>query len=140
MAQENLIRAAGIPFTIVRATQFFEFVGAIAQSGIVGNTSRLPHALMQPIAAADVSAAMADVAVAPPLNGIVEIAGPDPIAMDDLARQYLAATGGTQEVTTDPTATYFGTPVNDQSLTPGPNPRLGPTHFKDWLSTSAPAK
>jgi len=140
MAQENLIRAAGIPFTIVRATQFFEFVGAIAQSGIVGDTSRLPHTLMQPIAAADVSAAMADAALSPPINGMIEIAGPDPIAMDDLAREYFAATGGTQEVTTDPTATYFGTPVNDQSLTPGPNPRLGPTRFQDWLKNSAPAK
>ena len=92
MAQENLIKASKIPYTIVRATQFFEFVGGIAQSATDGQTVRLPPALMQPIASDDVAAALADVAVAEPLNGTVELAGPEPIRMDELVRQFLSAT------------------------------------------------
>jgi uncharacterized protein YbjT (DUF2867 family) len=136
MAQEELIKASNIPYTIVRATQFFEFVGAIAQSATNGQTVRLPSALMQPIVSDDVAAALADVALAKPLNGTVELAGPDPIRMDDLVRQFFNARRDTRNVVTDPTAGYFGTPVNDRSLTPGKNPRLGPTHFADWLSHS----
>ncbi len=133
MAQENLIKASKVPFTIVRATQFFEFVGAIAQSGADGQTVRLPPAMMQPIVSDDVAAALADVAVAKPLNGTVEIAGPEPIRMDELVRRFLGASRDARTVTTDAKATYYGTAVNDQSLTPGAHPRLGPTRFDDWL-------
>src|SRR5438094_736691 len=136
MAQENLIKASPVPYTIVRATQFFEFVGGIAQSATEGQTVRLPAALMQPIASDDVAAVMADVATAEPLNGMVELAGPEPIRQDELVRQFLTATGDSRTVTTDAKALYFGTPINDQSLTPGENPRLGPTRFEDWLSRS----
>jgi uncharacterized protein YbjT (DUF2867 family) len=134
MAQEGLIKASKIPYTIIRSTQFFEFVGGIAQLAVVGQTVRLPSALMQPIAADDVAAILADIAVGAPLNGMVEIAGPDPIRMDELVRRYLTATGDAQTVTTDPNARYYGIEVNDQSLTPGDNPRLGPTRFEEWLS------
>ena len=136
MAQENLIKASAIPYTIVRATQFFEFVGAIAQSATDGQTVRLPPALMQPIVSDDVAAALAEIAVAEPLNGTVELAGPEPIPMDELVRRYLSANRDARKVTTDVHAGYFGTAVNDQSLTPGDNPRLGPTRFEDWLSRS----
>src|SRR5712671_5000206 len=127
MAQENLIKASPIPYTIVRATQFFEFVGAIAQSATDGQTVRLPPALMQPIVSDDVAAALADIAVEEPLNGTVELAGPEPIRMDELVRRFLSANRDARKVTTDVHAGYFGTAVNDQSLTPGNNPRLGPT-------------
>ena len=136
MAQENLIKASKIPYTIVRATQFFEFVGAIAQSASDGQTVRLPPALMQPIVSDDVAAALADVAVADPLKRTVDLAGPEKIRMDDLVRQFLAAGGDTREVITDPQARYFGIAVNDQSLTPGDNPLIGSTRFEDWLSSS----
>jgi uncharacterized protein YbjT (DUF2867 family) len=134
MAQENLIKAAPIPYTIVRATQFFEFTGGIAQAATDGETVRVPPAMMQPIAADDVAAAMADAALAAPANGTIEIAGPEPIRQDELVRQYLAATGDKRKVVTDPRAMYYGLTVDDRSLTPGSNPRLGPTRFADWLA------
>jgi uncharacterized protein YbjT (DUF2867 family) len=134
VAQENLIKASGIPFTIVRSTQFFEFVKGLVQSATEGQTVRLPPALMQPIASDDVAAALAGLAVAKPLNGTVEIAGPEPIRMDELARRFLSATRDPRKVTTDVHALYFGTELNDQSLIPGDNARLGPTHFAEWLS------
>ena len=134
MAQENLIKASSIPYTIVRATQFFEFVGGIAQSATEGQTVRLPPALMQPIASDDVAAAMADVALAEPLNSTIDLAGPEPIRQDDLVRQFLSATGDPRTVITDPKALYSGAAINDQSLTPGENPRLGPTRFSEWLA------
>jgi uncharacterized protein YbjT (DUF2867 family) len=137
MAQEKLIKAAPIPYTIVRATQFFEFVGGIAQIATEGQTVRLPPALMQPIAADDVAAAVADVALAKPLGGTFDLAGPEPIRQDDLVRQFLKATGDARTVVTDPKALYYGIAVNDQSLTPGAHPRLGPTRFEDWLSHNA---
>jgi len=140
MAQENLIKASAIPYTIVRATQFFEFVGAIAQSATDGQTVRLPPALMQPIVSDDVAAALAEIAVAEPLNGTVELAGPEPIQMDELVRRYLSANRDARKVTTDVHAGYFGTAVNDQSLIPGDHPRLGPTRFEDWLSRSIPQR
>lgn len=140
LAQEQLIKASPIPYTIVRATQFFEFVGDIAQAATQGQTVRLPAAMMQPIGSDDVAAAVADAAIAEPLNGTVEVAGPEPIRQDDLVRQFLSATGDPRTVVTDPGALYFGIAVTDQSLTPGDNPRLGPTRFADWLSrTLAPA-
>ena len=140
MAQENLIKASAIPFTIVHATQFFEFVKGIAQSAADGSTVRLSSVLMQPIVSDDVAAAVADVALGEPINGMIEVAGPDRIRQDELVRQYLSATGDPRKVITDAHAGYFGIEVNDQSLVPGANPRLAPTHFKDWLSQSAAQK
>jgi uncharacterized protein YbjT (DUF2867 family) len=136
LAQEELIKASPIPYTIVRATQFFEFVGGIAQAATEGQTVRLPPALMRPIASDDVAAVVADVAVAGPLNRTVDLAGPEPIRQDELVRQFLKATGDTRTVITDPKALYFGIAVDDRSLTPGDNPRLGPTRFADWLAKS----
>ena len=133
MAQENLIKASSIPYTIVRATQFFEFVGGIAQSATQGQTVRLPPVLMQPIVSDDVAAAMADAALTEPLNGTVDLAGPEAFRQDDLVRRFLKATGDARTVITDPKALYYGIAVNDQSLMPGDNPRLGPTRFADWL-------
>ena len=137
MAQEKLIKASPIPYTIVRATQFFEFVGGVAQSATEGQTVRLPPVLMQPIAADDVAAVVADVALAKSSNGTFDLAGPEPIRQDDLVRQFLNATGDARKVITDARALYYGINVNDQSLTPGENPRLGTTRFSDWLSRAA---
>ena len=137
LAQENLIKTSSIPYTIVRATQFFEFVGGIAQAATEGQTVRVPAAMMQPIVSEDVAAVMADTALAEPLNGMIEVAGPDPIRQDELVRQFLSATGDPRTVVTDESALYFGIALNDQSLTPGDNPILGPTRFADWLSRSA---
>jgi uncharacterized protein YbjT (DUF2867 family) len=137
VAQENLIKASGIPFTIVRSTQFFGFVKGIIQSATQGQTVRLSPALMQPIAAADVAAALTGWALAKPLNGTVEIAGPEPIRMDEIARRFLSATRDPRNVTTDVHALYFGTELNDQSLVPGDKARLAPTRFEQWLSRSA---
>ena len=138
MAQENLIKASGIPFTIVRSTQFFEFVKGIAQTATEGQTVRLPSALMQPIASDDVAAALADVAIAEPLKYTVEVAGPESIRMDEFVRRFLSANGDPRKVITDVHALYYGIEVNDKSLIPGDNPRLGSTHFEDWLSRSTP--
>ena len=137
MAQENLIKASGIPFTIVHATQFFEFTKGIAQSGTDGSTIRLSPILMQPMSADDVAAAVVDAAVAEPVNGMIEVAGPDQIRQDDLVRQFLSATGDTRKVITGDDARYFGIEVDDQSLLPGKSPRLGTTRFADWLKRSA---
>ena len=138
LAQEKLIKASQIPYTIVRATQFFEFVGSIARLATEGSTVRLPSVLMQPIVSDDVAAALADVALGEPINGMVELAGPEPIRQDELVRQFLSATGDPRKVITDAHALYYGIKVNDQSLVPGPNPRLGSTHFADWLGQSTP--
>jgi uncharacterized protein YbjT (DUF2867 family) len=138
LAQEKLIKASGIPHTIVRATQFFEFVGGIADSATAGNTVRLPPALMQSTFSGDVAAILADVAVGKPTGATIEIAGPQKIRMDDLVRQYLIANRDPRQVTTDPTAGYFGTPVTDECRTPGPNHRRGPTRFGEWLTRAVP--
>jgi uncharacterized protein YbjT (DUF2867 family) len=140
MAQENLIKASQLPYTIVRATQFFEFVSGIAQLATEGATVRLPSALMQPIVSDDVAAAMADVATAEPLNDTVEVAGPEPIRMDEFVRRFLNANGDPRKVITDTQALYYGIKVNDQSLVPGNNPRLGTTRFEDWLRRSTAQK
>ena len=134
MAQENLIKASGIPYTIVRATQFFEFMGGIAQFSTVGQTVHLPPALMQPMAADDVASALADVTLAAPVNGMIEIAGPERAGMDELVGRFLSATKDPRKVITDVDACYYGVAVNDQSLTPGANPRIGATFFEDWLN------
>ena len=138
MAQENLIKASKVPYTIVRATQFFEFVKGIAQAATEGQTVRLPPALMQPIVSDDVAAALADVAINAPVNGMIELAGPEPIRQDELVRRFLSANKDPRKVATDVRARYYGIELNDQSLTPGDNPRIGPTRFADWLSRSLP--
>lgn len=140
LAQENLIKGGGIPYTIIRSTQFYEFMGAIAQSGAVGQTVRLSTAYMQPIAADDVADAMADVALAAPVNGPIEIAGPERARLSDLVGRFLSATGDPRQVTPDVHAPYFGVELNDQSLTPGDNPRIGATRFDDWLSQTTHQK
>ena len=136
MAQETLIQASPVPYTIVRATQFFEFVDGIVQSATAGQTVRVSPARVQPIVSDDVAAALVQVVIGTPLNGMVELAGPEPIRLDELVRQFLSAQGDTRKVTTDVHALYFGIELNDQSLTPGNNPRIGPTRFEDWLSRS----
>jgi len=142
LAQENLIKASGIPFTIVRATQFFEFVKGIAQSGAAtgGSAIRLSSVLMQPMVSDDVAAAVTDVALAQPVNAMIEIAGPDQLRQDELVRQFLSATGDSRKVNTDENAGYFGIKVNDQSLVPGDGARLGKMHYKDWLKRSSAQK
>jgi uncharacterized protein YbjT (DUF2867 family) len=138
MAQETLIKASKIPYTIVRSTQFFEFVSGIAQSATEGQTVRLSPALMQPIASDDVAATLADLAAGKPLNGTIELAGPEAIRLDELVRRFLSANRDARKVTADVHALYFGTELNDQSLTPGDNPRIGPTRFENWLSRPIP--
>src|SRR5437763_688068 len=142
VAQENVIKASKVPFTIVRSTQFFEFAKGIAQSATEGQTVRLSPGLMQPIASDDVAAALTDVALAGPLNGTVEVAGPEPIRMDEFARRFLSATRDPRNVISDVHARYFGTELNDQSLLPGPgdNPRLGPTQYEEGLRRPTPQK
>jgi uncharacterized protein YbjT (DUF2867 family) len=133
MAQEELIKGSKVPYTIVRATQFFEFVGGIAQFSTVGQTVHLPPALWQPMAADDVATALADIALEPPVNGFIEIAGPERAGLDELVGRFLAATKDPRQVVTDPTALYYGVAVNDRSLTPGVDARIGATFFEDWL-------
>jgi uncharacterized protein YbjT (DUF2867 family)/quercetin dioxygenase-like cupin family protein len=136
LAQENLIKASGIPYTIVHATQFFEFMGAIAQSATEGQTVRLPSAAFQPIAAEDVAAALTGVALGEPLNDTVEVAGPERTGLDEFVRRFLRGTKDQREVITDARARYFGVAVNDQTLVPGVNARIAPTSLEDWLSRS----
>lgn len=139
MAQEDLIRAGKVPYTLLRATQFFEFMGGIAQAGTQGNSVRLSPALMQPIVSDDVAEALADVAVAAPINGVVEVAGPERKPMSELVQQALAATKDPRQIVVDVGAPYFGVVLNDQSLTPGAGARIMPTRFGDWLGQSAKA-
>jgi uncharacterized protein YbjT (DUF2867 family) len=133
MAQEDLIKTSRIPFTIVRATQFFEFIGGIAQFSTVGQTVHLPPALWQPMAADDVASALAEIATGAPVNGMIEIAGPEQAGLDELVGRFLAATKDPRQVITDANALYYGLVINDQSLTPDTNPRIGATTFEDWL-------
>ncbi|KZN19394.1 MULTISPECIES: SDR family oxidoreductase [Pseudomonas] len=136
VAQENLIKASGIPYTILRATQFFEFVGGIAQAATVGEEICLSPALIQPMASDDVVAALTEVTLATPVNGTVEVAGPEAMPLDELVRRFLRATQDTRKVVPDVHARYFGSVLDDQSLTPGKNPRLGAIRFEDWLGQS----
>ena len=136
VAQENLIKASGIPYTILRATQFFEFVGGIAQAATVGEEICLSPALIQPMASDDVAAALAEVTLATPVNGTVEVAGPEAMPLDELVRRFLRVTQDTRKVVPDVHARYFGSELDDQSLTPGKNPRLGAIRFEDWLGQS----
>jgi uncharacterized protein YbjT (DUF2867 family) len=137
LEQEKLVKAGPIPYTIVRATQFFEFIGRIADSGTNGDTVRLPPALIQPESADDVAGTLADVAVGAPLNDTVELAGPEAFRLDELARRLLSANDDPREVTADVHARYFGVELDDQSLTPGDDARIAPTSFEAWLSQSA---
>ncbi|HEY7427253.1 MAG TPA: SDR family oxidoreductase [Gemmataceae bacterium] len=136
VVQEGLIKAGKVPYTIVRATQFFEFVDGIAQSATEGRTVRLSPALMQPIASDDVAAVVADLAIGEPRNDTIELAGSEPIRLNELVRRFLIAKRDARTVTTDARALYFGTELNDHSLTPGANPRIGPTRFEEWLDRS----
>ena len=137
VAQEKLIKASSIPYTIVRATQFFEFVGGIADSATKGQTVRLPSVLFQPILSDDVASALAEIAVAKPLNAIIELAGPEAIPFDEVVRLYLAAHHDPRTVVADEQAHYFGTTLEKRSLVPDENPLLGSAHFAQWLSRSA---
>ena len=134
LVQEQLIQASKIPYTIVRATQCVEFLPAIAQSGTEGQTVRLPSAHLQPIAAQDVALAMADAALGTPVNGMVEVGGPERAGMAAMVAQYLHATGDTRTVVADAAAPYFGVPIDDGSLTTHPDARLGATTLDAWLA------
>ena len=137
VAQEELVKAGPVPYTIVRATQFFEFIGRIADSSADGDTVRLPPALVQPESADDVASALADVAVGAPLNDTVELAGPEEFRLDELARRVLRASDDPRHVTADVHARYFGAELDDRSLTPGEDARIASIRFEDWLSQSA---
>ena len=141
VAQERLIRASGIPHTIVHSTQFFEFLGGIAHSGAADQAVHLSPALFQPIAAEDVAAALVEVVIGTPANAVIEIAGPEAFRLDALVRTYLAATGDSRAVATDPHAPYFGAQIDDVSLMPGAGARIGATTFDAWLTraTQVPA-
>jgi uncharacterized protein YbjT (DUF2867 family) len=138
MAQERLIEESPIPYTILHSTQFFEFLGSIADENTSGHTVRVSPALFQPIAADDVAATLATIAVGPPLNGIVEVAGPDRVSMAELVQRYLSKTRDSRQVVADSNARYYGLVLNDESLTPGANPHIGSTTFEEWLSKSHP--
>ena len=137
MAQENLIKASTIPYSIVRATQFFEFVKGIADFSTEGNKVRLPAALIQPMAADDVASAVGQVATGSPVNGTVEVGGPKKFHLDELVRLGLAAWKDPREVVTDPHAHYYGIEVKERTLIPEDNAKLGKTRFEDWLNRSA---
>jgi uncharacterized protein YbjT (DUF2867 family) len=133
IAQENLIMASSIPYSIVRATQFFEFVKGIADFSTEGNKVRMPSALIQPMAADDVASAVGQVALGKPINGTVEFGGPEKFHLDKFVRKGLAASKDPREVVTDPHARYYGIAVKERTLVPGDDAKLGKTRFEDWL-------
>jgi uncharacterized protein YbjT (DUF2867 family) len=137
MAQENLIKASSIPYTIIRATQFFEFVKGIADMSTEGNKVRLSTAFIQPMAADDVASAVGRIATGAPVNGTVEIGGPEKFRLDELVRQGLAAHKDPREVVADPKARYSGVELSERTLVPGDDARLGETRFADWIKDSA---
>jgi uncharacterized protein YbjT (DUF2867 family) len=139
VAQEKLIVASGIPYSIVRSTQFLEFLKGIADSGVDGNLIRLPSVLFQPIASDDVAASVADVALGPPRNGIVEIAGPERAPFNEIIARYLKAVGDPREVVSDPEARYWGGRVEQFSLVPLGEARLGRIGLEEWLRRSQAA-
>ncbi|MER9947791.1 SDR family oxidoreductase [Mesorhizobium sp. M0047] len=141
LLQEKLIKESGIPYTIVHATQFFEFTAAIANTGAVGDTIHMSPAYFQPMAADDVADAMADIALATPLNGTTEIAGPERVRMNELVGRFLKATNDPRKVVADPGALYYGqVAIDDRTLVPGESARIGAVHFDDWLSRYTPPK
>ncbi|HEY2608741.1 SDR family oxidoreductase [Paraburkholderia sp. RL18-103-BIB-C] len=137
IAQEKLIRVSGVPYTIVHSTQFLEFLGGIVQSGTEGDTVRLSPAYIQPISSDDVALAVADYPVGTPLNGVVEVAGPERFRLPDLVQRFLSATHDPRKVIADPHARYFGAQLHDDTLVPGRNPRLGTVNFDAWWSNTA---
>jgi uncharacterized protein YbjT (DUF2867 family) len=137
IAQEKLIKESSIPYTIVHATQFFEFLKGLADISMVGDKVHLPPVLFQPMSADDVASGIARVAVGQPVNGIVEIAGPEQFRVDELVRRRLANLKDTREVIADPNARYGGAKLSERTLLPGNNARLGETRFADWLTRSA---
>ena len=137
LAQENLIKASPIPYSIVRATQFFEFVKSIADAAADGDKVRVPHALIQPMAADDVAGAVGGVATGSPFNGTIEVGGPEKFHFDELIRRGLGARNDSREVVADPSARYFGAELSELTLVPGADAQLGETRFDDWLSRSA---
>jgi uncharacterized protein YbjT (DUF2867 family) len=137
VAQENLIKASGLPYSILRSTQFFEFVNRIADTATEGNTVRLPTAFVQPIVSDEVVAALADVVMGTPVNGTVEVAGPEKVRLDDLVRRALYTNNDVRQVKGDAHARYFGTELGDESLVPATAaPRLGTTRFDAWFSAT----
>ncbi|MFL5884169.1 MAG: SDR family oxidoreductase [Thermoleophilaceae bacterium] len=140
MAQEKLIEGSSIPWSIVHATQFFEFIRSIADEATEGNEVHLPPSLIQPMAAHDVASAVARVAVGPPLNGIVEVAGPEQFRLDELIRGVLKADNDPREVVTDPDARYYGIKPGERTLLPGDDARLADTRLEDWLKQPAAAR
>jgi uncharacterized protein YbjT (DUF2867 family) len=140
IAQERLIRDSSIPYSIVHATQFFEFIKSIAAAATDGNAVRLAPVLIQPIAADDVARAVGQVSVGPPANGIVEVAGPERFRFDELIRRALRAHDDPREVIADPHARYFGAELSERTLVPGDDARLGGTRFADWLRQPATAR
>jgi uncharacterized protein YbjT (DUF2867 family) len=137
LAQENLIKSSKIPYTIVRATQFFEFLKKIADYSTEGNKVVLPRAFIQPMAANDVASALAKIATSSPVTGTVEIGGPEAFDLAGIARRTLAASQDPREVISDPNGRYYGIKVNERSLIPDSGARLGDTHFETWLTQSA---
>ncbi|HWY05294.1 MAG TPA: SDR family oxidoreductase [Candidatus Acidoferrales bacterium] len=137
MAQENLIKASSIPYTIIRATQFFEFVKGITDFSTEGNKVRLPTALIQPMAADDVASAVGRVATGAPVNGMVEVGGPEKFRLDELVRKGLAASNDPREVVADPQARYYGVELGERTLLPDDGARLGETRFETWLTQPA---
>ena len=137
IAQERLIKKSSVPYTIVEATQFFEFIKGIADSSMVGDKVHLPPVLFQPMAADDVASAVAEIAVTPPVNGNVEIGGPEQFPLDELVRRRLATLKDPREVIADPKALYFGAKLSEKTLVPGNNARLSETRFETWLNQSA---
>ena len=137
IAQEKLTRESPIPYTIVHATQFFEFLKGLADISMVSGKVHLPHVLFQPMAAEDVATAVARIAVGPPVNGTVEIGGPEQFRVDDLVRQRLATLKDPREVIADPNALYSGAKISERTLVPGKDARLGQTRFETWLAQSA---
>jgi uncharacterized protein YbjT (DUF2867 family) len=139
VAQEQLITASSMPYSIVRATQFFEFVGSIGDAATEGDTVRVSSMLFQPMAADDVASAVGKVAVGAPLNATIEIGGPEAFPLDELVRRDLTAHGDPRRVVGDPHAPYFGTELAERSLVPGPDAHLSATRFDDWLAQSLAA-
>jgi len=137
VAQEELIKASGIPYTIVRSTQFFEFLNGLANSSMQDGEVRVSPAHVQPVASDDVAALVAKVATMAPMNGMIELAGPERFSLDDLVRRYLQAKRDPRSVAADVHARYFGAELDDKSLTPGDNPHIGATPFDMWLRRSA---
>ncbi len=136
VAQEEIVRTGSVPYTILRATQFFEFIRGIAESSVDGDTIHLAPVFVQPESADDVAAALAEIAVSEPVNGVVELGGPEQFRLDELAGRVLSANNDRRPVTADVHARYFGTELDDHSLTPGSNARIAPTRFEDWLRQS----